>query len=414
MSRPVYITFILLLSLGLRMTAVQVLRGWRDGPSRRHGADGVEYDALGLRLATSLHYSLDGSKSTSFRAPGFPLYLAVVYRAFGQDYRVAKLSFCVLGALGALLTFRLAEELVEEPRARWAGLLAACYPPNILFATRFDSENLFVPLLGLTLLATFGLARRPTARRGATAGLLLGWLALTRPNSALFLPVLVTLLGREQLRVGRLHPPSLIALTLVACATIGVWTGRNYYVHGRFVAIATNGGSTFYGGNNSVVARRSPLMGAWVSTTRLPGRREIDATPDEVSHDKMEWKLGLGWVRGHARLMPQLLLAKIARFLSPDIDSPNKAYVVFNAIAVVPFLLIAAVGQVICIRRRRFWTTPWFILQGVYFATFSTAIIFWGSPRFRDSIAPVSMCFAAAVLPSRGPGRANAEPDRAP
>jgi hypothetical protein len=40
------------------------------------------------------------------------------------------------------------------------------------------------------------------------------------------------------------------------------WTVRNYRVHGRFVLVATNGGSTFYGRNNDrVVTTRAQFSG---------------------------------------------------------------------------------------------------------------------------------------------------------
>src|SRR5208337_3299489 len=96
---------LLLASLCIRMAAVGVLRDWRDGPSPRHGADGLEYDAIGSRLATSFDYSIVSGKPTSFRAPGFPSFLALVYKALGRDYPSARLSLCLLGSLSVILTY---------------------------------------------------------------------------------------------------------------------------------------------------------------------------------------------------------------------------------------------------------------------------------------------------------------------
>ena len=392
---------LLLASLCIRMAAVGVLRDWRDGPSPRHGADGLEYDAIGSRLATSFDYSIVSGKPTSFRAPGFPSFLALVYKALGRDYPSARLSLCLLGSLSVILTYVLARELLDESRARWAGVLAATYPPHILFATRFDSENLYVPLLAAGLLIGVRQVYRPSASASAVTGVLLGCAALTRPFSLLLLPVLLVVMILEQSRTRRYCLPALFALTVACCATIGVWTARNYRVHGRFVAIATNGGSTFYGGNNSLVAHQFSRLGGWVSTVELPGRDAIEATPDEVTHDQMEWRLGLDWVRRHPSLMPQLLLAKAIRFMGPDIDSPNRLYVVFNVLTVIPFMVLYILGAIEALRAGEYRTAPWLLLHGVFLATLATALIFWGSPRFRDSITPVLMIYAAVPLKPR-------------
>src|SRR5205823_2498456 len=138
-----------------------------------------------------------------------------------------------------------------------------------------------------------------TGSRGAAvlAGLFLGYATLTRSFGILFLPVFgLYLLGLPPTRRG------LIGAALFAVGfllVIAPWTIRNARVHHRFVLIATNGGSTCYGANNDVVAGSPREYGNWVSTTQLAGRDLIEAQPDEVSHDKMEWKLGVEWVKQH-------------------------------------------------------------------------------------------------------------------
>ena len=264
----------------------------------------------------------------------------------GQDYPSAKLSLCLLGSLSVILTFFLAREVLDESRARWAGVLAAIYEPHIMFATRFDSENLYVPLLaaGPALRRSSGLPA--SAVPSAVTGVILGCAALTRPFSLLLLPVLLAVMILEQSRTRKYCLPALFAVTVAFCATIGLWTVRNYRVHGRFVAIATNGGLTFYGGNNSLVAQQFSQLGGWVSTVKLPGRDAIEATHDEATHDHMEWRLGLDWVRDHPSLLPQLLLGKTIRFMGPDIDVPKPLYIVINVLSVIPFMVLYIVGAI--------------------------------------------------------------------
>ena len=63
----------------LRCGAAFALRDFSAPPDRRTtGADGVEYNALGMHVAAGDGYSVDGRQPTSFRPPGFPLFLSVL------------------------------------------------------------------------------------------------------------------------------------------------------------------------------------------------------------------------------------------------------------------------------------------------------------------------------------------------
>src|SRR6516165_5509595 len=145
-------TFLALLVAGaflVRLAAVLALRDLEVGPLGPYSQDDVQYNALALEVAQGNGYVNDRGRPTSFRAPGFPLFLAGLYALAGPNYPLAYLSFCLLGALSCLLTYLLARELLPEGPARLAAVLAAVYLPHIYFATVFWSENLFVPCLAL-------------------------------------------------------------------------------------------------------------------------------------------------------------------------------------------------------------------------------------------------------------------------
>ena len=206
---------------------------------------------------------------------------------------------CLLGALSCVLTYLLARELVTEPVARWAGILACLYPGHIYFATLYLSENPFAPCLGLGVLLLVRYVKGGATWLLALAGLVLGFAALTRPMAILLLVLLPPVVAWYDIHRGRwpVMPCCLFAVTFLA--VVLPWTYRNHEVHGHAVLVATNGGSTFYGGNNDrVVDWSQPRgLGYWFSTTELPQRELIDAQPDEWSHDQMEWKLGKDWLR---------------------------------------------------------------------------------------------------------------------
>jgi hypothetical protein len=232
----------------------------------------------------------------------------------------------------------------------------------------------------------------------APAGALLGYSALTRPVGVFFVPALALVLQRSRDATWRRTAARGFVLAACAGAVLTPWVIRNYNVHKRMVLIATNGGSTFYGSNNDIVLHDREYLGSWISTVGLPGRQTIEAAPDEVSHDEVEWRLGKTWVRSHLADMPLLSCYKVARFWLPEISSHNsKAVIVFTA-GYLPFGVLMLLGLGVSLRTPGGRTPPWLALHAILAANLVSSLIFYGSPRFRDSITPVLMVYTAAGI----------------
>jgi len=382
----------------LRLAVVLWLRDISEGPPGPSSGDDYEFNVLAENVAAGQGYVNYQGRPTSFRAPGFPFLLAGMYFVTGPNYPLAYLLFCALGALSCVFTYLLAREVISEATARLAAWLSVFYLAHLYFSTIFLSENLFVPLLNLGLWLVIRYLKGGSVLLLALAGLVLGWTTLTRPFTLLLGPLLGVLL---------VWPPRSLASRLAAgviwsvtfLGAVAPWTARNYFVHGEFVLLATNGGSTFYGGNNDRVVTEPKYFGYWLSTTDLPHRDLIDATPNEVAHDKMEWKLGIDWVQSHPEKFALAALFKIARLPVglPDWDSGRLPYRILRMAGYWPFLVLMAVGGFVCLRRR-LWSPPWLVLHFTILATVLTAVVFWGSPRFRDANVGVLMVYAAVGL----------------
>jgi 4-amino-4-deoxy-L-arabinose transferase-like glycosyltransferase len=405
-----YLALLLALAFLVRAGAVLALRDIHQRPTGVSTADDVEFDVLARNLAQGKGHADAAGRPTSFRAPGWPIFLAGIYAVAGERPWVVYALCCALGALSCALSYLLAREVTDEATARVAGALAAVYLPHVWFATMFLSENLAVPCLALGLWLFLRHLRTGATWEAALAGLVLGWAALTRPFALLLVPILLVVLLRQ---TGRWRAG--IVLATLAAAVVVPWTVRNHAVHGRLVLIATNGGSTFYGGNNGRVASEVRLLGSWISTTELPHRDLIEAAPNEVEHDKVEWRLGLAWVATHpgrALLLVPLKLARLVFWL-PDFDGGGVMSYAARALGYGPFLVLGLVGWWRCP-----WRGPgWVAIHGALLATALTAVVFWGSPRFRDANAPLLMVYAALGLcwmwrapsvPLRGPAKPQA------
>lgn len=391
-----------LLAFAVRLVVLVALRNPAAPPGRQAGADAVEFNQLALSLARGDGYALVPGTPTSFRAPGFPFALSLVYRAFSENYWLAYLFLVCLGALACVLIWLLGRELMPETGGRIAGLLGVFYFPHVYISTLLMSENLFAPLLAAGLLLLVRALKSRGALPAACAGLCLGCAALTRPFAALLLPLLAALLFLALVRHHRLR--ALAAATAFAAAFIAPvipWAARNRQVHGATVLFTTNGGNTFYGSNNDLVVNDRRYLGVWVPTTILPHRDVIDSMPGEVSHDRKEWEFGLLWVREHAARMPLLSLYKLARLCLPSIESGNRKFVLLDSVLYLPYavLYLLAIWRVRSDRSLR--SPPWLALHLVIAATVVTTLVFYGLPRFRDANVAALMCYAALPLAGR-------------
>ncbi len=364
-------------------------------PPGQPSADEVQFNNLGRLVAQGQGYRLSPDRPpTSFRAPGFPLFLAGLYAIFGENYLLAYTSFCLLGAVSCLLTLALARLFLTEAGARLAAILLTCYLPHIFWATQFCSENLFIPCLTLGLWLFLWSRQTGSSWTLAGAGLTLGWAALTRPFALLLLPILLLwLLANSR---PRLPLQASLILVLSFSGVIAPWTVRNYLVHNELVLLTTNGGSTFYGGNNDRVASEPRALGYWISTTELPGRDLVDAQPSEVAHDRMEWQLGRDWVGANPGKFLLLLVFKLGRLWWLPEYSVGLRWL--RIVSYLPYLLLFGLGVWRCLRQRRLQTETWWVLHGTMLATVLTALVFAGLPRFRDANAPLLMIYAVLGL----------------
>jgi len=377
-----------------RVGAVLAFRDIREAPTGDISNDDVQFNKLALNLVHGYGYKVTADRPlTSFRAPGFPFVLAGLYAITGENAAAAYVFFCLLGAIACVLTYALAREVSGEETARLAGVLAAIYLPHAHMATTFTSENVYIPCLALGLWAFARFMNQNVTGLLGAAGLALGWSTLTRPGALLLLPVLLGVLAWNDARRKRFRPSSYMLFTIAFLGVILPWTVRNHEVHGKWILVATNGGTTFWGANNDLVLNERKHYGYWVPSTQLPDRDKIDAASNEVERDDIEWQLGKDWVREHWTSMPLLQLYKFARlWWLPEFGTGQRW---LRILGYVPFLLLLLAFALCCAWRKTCWTSSWQVLHAGTLALFATALIFCGEPRYRDAHVPVLMIYAA-------------------
>lgn len=187
-------------------------------------------------------------------SPGLPLLTAGLYEVRGaDDERAARIVFALLGSLAVPLAFLLGRRLGGPGAGLIATLPVAIYPALIEYGGMLMTEPLATTVLASALLCLVRARelRRPLPWIGT--GLLLGALAMLRPEYSVLIPLLPVLgalwLRRDRGRFdrGALAGPAL-ALGF-ACLLVLPWTIRNFVVFDRLVPISTGGGQVLYQGS---------------------------------------------------------------------------------------------------------------------------------------------------------------------
>lgn len=376
-------------------------QGLESPPDPDMGPDHVEYDLLARSLLSGNGYALHAnSPPTAFRAPGVPVLLAGIYKISHGQYIVARLAFSFLGAITCVLLYYLLRFFVTSTWAYVGAFLLALYPGHAYYSMHFFSE---VPwALFLTGVVFCLLHFRKTNRVWAYTGyiLCLAMGVYTRPIAILFPLVLFALIAIHQINserknskelVGKLVRESLIPLAGVVLLLIP-WAERNHEKLGFRVWFTTNGGSTFYGANNSVVSEDAFFRGNWISPENLPQNEWILEASGEYQRDKRCYEAGLNFISDNKKEMPTLLFAKLWRFISPFLHTPNATFNFVVGIGWACLSIPAVLGLYISFKLT--FQNPIDTVHAVLLMMILNTIVFYGSQRFRASIMPFLVIYA--------------------
>ena len=246
--------------------------------------------------------------------------------------RAAQLTSCLLGALLAVLAWRLAADVAAErhlPRGRartlalGAGLTTAVYLPLVLHATAPDSTTLFgVLAVGGCLLATRILRNPGNASvrdpRLLGLGLLLGAAALTR-NEALWMALVWAWLAWRLPNTHRALRVRLVGIVAIGSLVVFVpWAARDWLVFGNPLPGQALANALSVTGYDIFAWQDPPTLGRYLA---VGPQRLLQMRVDGIGHNVLTVLLALGlplsavglialpWGARDRALRPLLLLA---------------------------------------------------------------------------------------------------------
>jgi len=241
-----------LVGVALLLTIALVLRIlWVSMIPNEQVADFASYNDIAFSLVRGLGYVSPTGDASAFKPIGYPLFLAGVYRIFGESTFVAKIAQANVSVVLCYLIFIIARSLFGRNLAFIAMTFAVLHPSFIFTTSILGTETVFTCLLlgTIALLVTTPSPSNLSRLRLIGSGILLGTAALVRPTALLFPFALVLWLMSASVTLKR-AVVMLVFFSLGVILPVAPWTLRNYSQFQRIVPISTNGGANLLYGHN--------------------------------------------------------------------------------------------------------------------------------------------------------------------
>jgi 4-amino-4-deoxy-L-arabinose transferase-like glycosyltransferase len=384
--------FVLVVALVLRLAYLHVSGVWHNPPQY----DGIEYDLLATHLLNGQGFVLVAGQPYSFRPPGFPFFLTLLYAVFGRSYLAIRLTNAGLGALTCLPIYFFTKRVWRWQTGVIASLGVAAHPLLIYFTGMIYPECLIVFLAAVTFLLAINATRSRRIRDMVPLGLVSAFLVYLRPT--------LLILGLAQTGWVWLSYET-VKKRLLACAVLAIviilgvvpWSIRNFLAFNEFVWMSTNGGATLWASNNPLATGGwiEPSPATWLGPdppTDLRGWPGLTETESEARF-KAE---AIAWIREHPaeffRMLPQKLVRAWSLSFGNEARPVNLPAVV--SVAYSFFLIVCLVGFVLSLGQWRHAL----ILYLPIVVTSLAALVFYGSTRQSSLLTLPLIVFSALSL----------------
>jgi len=368
--------------------------------------DAMTFHLVGQRIADGLGFTehVPPGGPTAEHPPGLFVFWAILDRLGANGYLTHRMALGLVGTGTVVLLGLVGRRIGGDRLGLVTAALAAVYPMLWTAEGSLMSEGLYGFFLVASLLAALWVRERPTWRRAAALGALIGLAALTR-GEALALIVLLAVPVAIASRPGWRGRAALWGVSLAAfAAVLAPWTVFNLTRFDQPVLISTNSNGVFIGANCEDTYY-GDLIGAWrfqCYTERLPGE-------DEAEFFARQRRIGIEYALDHADRWPAVIAARLGRLLdvyrfdqSVFFNSAEGRPAAWAARAIRAYWVVgvlAIAGAVLLARRRPFGLV---VLAAPIVMVVLVAIVTYGGTRFRYGAEPSLVVLASVTLLAAG------------
>ena len=293
-----------------------------------------------------------------------------------------------------------------------AGVLVAVHPGLVVYSATKAHPLVFDALFfSLALLQSYRLVEKPTLRRAAELGFVVGFGTLSRATIIIFLPIvsLWLLIVTPRASWGSAVRNSVVA-GLCTVVIVAPWTIRNTLLHHQFVFLLTTDSDDFWRGNNPYATGHSYFDDSRIVLDMLSPEQRLDLLqqPDELA--QREWFSTQAWafIRAEPERVARLTLTKFFYFwwFSPQtgVLYPAIWSQLYHAYY-VGALLFAAVGARRVVREGSPPVAKAVVLGAFVLSLSVLQSLYYVEGRHRWAVEPMLLALTgggAAVLLGRG------------
>ena len=253
-------------------------------------SDSMVYESIAKNIIKLGEYSFEG-KSTATLSCGYPLFVAVIYKALGAGDFWIRIVQSILEIFTGFFFFLISMNFFK---AKWSVISLAIFtflPSNLIYSQTVLTEPLF-GLLAIILL--YYCLKEQIDSKIFFIGLIWGYAVLVRSSFSLslaLLPVFIFIYRRKlfegfkQKRIKRVFQYTLL-FVIGAAIVILPWLVRNKITMNTFT-IATQGGFTFWSGSNP------DATGTWYY--KIEESNPLFKIDDEAARDREFYKEGINY-----------------------------------------------------------------------------------------------------------------------
>ncbi len=343
-----------------------------------------------------------------FRAPFYAYFLGLIYAVAGPSLAISKVIQHILGSFSCVLIFLFANRYFNKKTAILSGLISAFYWVFIYFEDELLLDSLLVLFSILLIWSLIRAAEHPAYKRFFLSGLILGLAAITRPNYAVFIPlILIWLLiyFPRQYKAAFLRYAVLLAGCLLMILPVTI---RNMVVGGDFVLISSQGGINFYIGNNGYADGKSAIMPEFGATWQYAdceyqAKKESSRLGDTMKPSEVSsfyYKKALKFIIDHPFAWTGLTLKKIFYFWNGYEVSNNQNLHFFRRFASVtgllpPLFFVISPFSILGLRLLFKKSKKHHIIGYFVIIYMLTVIAFFVNSRFRLPVLPFLIILAS-------------------
>ncbi len=190
--------------------------------------DSMAYKATAVNIVEHWNFSDSGHpQPNNFRAPGYPMWLAIIYFIFGS-FQYAVPAGILVFSFTAPLAYLIGREIFNERIAWISGILTAFEPWAAFLTGTLMSEQLFMPIFMLSIYFFIRYLKQNFPKYLYFSTGLLGAAALIRPNVLYFFPVILVFLIIKNRDAVSFR--NIIFAVLIFSAIVFPWLLRNKIV----------------------------------------------------------------------------------------------------------------------------------------------------------------------------------------